>query len=530
MLVTAGLAVFGVATYQLYARSQYDRLDDQLRASAGAVVEPAGPRRRGLSARRARPRVRRRLAGGRRPGRQGAAADGRPSLPAAVVPLGHLRRAARRRRRRGRQHRPVEHRAPCPTCDDAVDRTGPAAGSSAPARPSGSGRWRVYAGPADRLAGNTVVVAVPLDRGDARRCAGWSSSKARPASPCSSLLAAGAWLILRRGLRPLEQMATSARSITAGDLSQRVTPADGRTEVGQLGLALNTMLGEIEAAFAERDATEHRLRQFLADASHELRTPLTSIQGFAELFRLGERAGARRGRPAGHPAPHRGGVGPHEDAGRGPAAPGPARPDPTGRAGARSTSPCWPPTPAATRWPPLPTGRSPSTPRSRSWSSATSDHLRQAIANLVTNALRHTPGRHADRGERPRRRNGRGDRGRARPRAGPRRRGPGPRLRPLLAGRPGPGRARAPASAWPSWPASPPSTAAKRRRRQRRGWRRGLHPALTARAYSFTSNRHERRAFLTSPLHRFGPRADGPEGSESRCRRRRAEPCRSPVA
>jgi two-component system, OmpR family, sensor kinase len=100
-------------------------------------------------------------------------------------------------------------------------------------------------------------------------------------------LAVGAWLILRRGLRPLEHMATSARSISAGDLSQRVAPADGRSEVGQLGLALNTMLGELEGAFAERDATEHRLRQFLADASHELRTPLTSIQGFAELFRVG---------------------------------------------------------------------------------------------------------------------------------------------------------------------------------------------------------------------------------------------------
>ena len=47
------------------------------------------------------------------------------------------------------------------------------------------------------------------------------------------------------------------------------------------------MLGEIEVAFREREATERRLRQFLADVSHELRTPLTSIQGFAELFRLG---------------------------------------------------------------------------------------------------------------------------------------------------------------------------------------------------------------------------------------------------
>jgi two-component system OmpR family sensor kinase len=81
-------------------------------------------------------------------------------------------------------------------------------------------------------------------------------------------------------------MATTARSITAGDLSHRVDAVDERSEVGQLGLALNTMLGDLEGAFRERELTEQRLRQFLADASHELRTPLTSIQGFAELFRL----------------------------------------------------------------------------------------------------------------------------------------------------------------------------------------------------------------------------------------------------
>src|SRR5581483_5955228 len=89
-----------------------------------------------------------------------------------------------------------------------------------------------------------------------------------------------------------------ARSITAGNLSERVSPSEGRTEVGQLGLALNTMLGELESAFGERDRTEQRLRQFLADASHELRTPLTSIQGFAELFRMG---GGGDERPAGEP-------------------------------------------------------------------------------------------------------------------------------------------------------------------------------------------------------------------------------------
>jgi two-component system OmpR family sensor kinase len=54
-----------------------------------------------------------------------------------------------------------------------------------------------------------------------------------------------------------------------------------------LGLALNAMLGQIERAFAERQASQDRLRRFVADASHELRTPLTSIRGYAELFRIG---------------------------------------------------------------------------------------------------------------------------------------------------------------------------------------------------------------------------------------------------
>jgi two-component system OmpR family sensor kinase len=57
--------------------------------------------------------------------------------------------------------------------------------------------------------------------------------------------------------------------------------------VGQLGQAFNAMMGEIQQAFTARDATEARLRQFLADASHELRTPLTSIRGYAELYRMG---------------------------------------------------------------------------------------------------------------------------------------------------------------------------------------------------------------------------------------------------
>jgi two-component system OmpR family sensor kinase len=82
-------------------------------------------------------------------------------------------------------------------------------------------------------------------------------------------------------------MAKTADEIAGGDLSQRVSPSEGRTEIGRLGHALNTMLSKIESAFAERQRSEDRLRRFVADASHELRTPLTSIRGYAELFRRG---------------------------------------------------------------------------------------------------------------------------------------------------------------------------------------------------------------------------------------------------
>jgi two-component system OmpR family sensor kinase len=95
------------------------------------------------------------------------------------------------------------------------------------------------------------------------------------------------WWTVRRGLKPLEEIERTAGSIAAGDLSRRVDLADPRTEVGRLGEALNVMLGRIEGAMDERLASEEALRRFLADASHELRTPLTSIRGYAELFRRG---------------------------------------------------------------------------------------------------------------------------------------------------------------------------------------------------------------------------------------------------
>ena len=100
-------------------------------------------------------------------------------------------------------------------------------------------------------------------------------------------LALLSWLIVRLGLRPLDRIGDTAGAIAAGDLSRRVSPATSSTEVGRLGIALNAMLDRLEQAFREREASENRLRRFLADASHELRTPLASIRGYAELFRIG---------------------------------------------------------------------------------------------------------------------------------------------------------------------------------------------------------------------------------------------------
>ena len=133
-------------------------------------------------------------------------------------------------------------------------------------------------------AARVLVVAIPLDRDAADAEPPRRHRGDRLRSSCSRALAVAAWLLIKRDLRPLETMAVTADAIAAGDLTRRVQPAEPRTEVGRLGLSLNTMLSRIEEAFAERAATEEKLRRFLADASHELRTPLTSIRGYSEVF------------------------------------------------------------------------------------------------------------------------------------------------------------------------------------------------------------------------------------------------------
>jgi two-component system OmpR family sensor kinase len=106
----------------------------------------------------------------------------------------------------------------------------------------------------------------------------------------AGLVALGLWLV-RLGLRPLDAIGDTAAAIAAGDLSRRVERADDRTEVGRLGQSLNAMLTQIESAFRAQEASERKLRRFVADASHELRTPLAAVRAYAELF---DRGAAKR--------------------------------------------------------------------------------------------------------------------------------------------------------------------------------------------------------------------------------------------
>jgi len=101
------------------------------------------------------------------------------------------------------------------------------------------------------------------------------------------LLALVTFWVLRLGVRPIKAMTATATAIAGGDLSHRVPDVRSGTEAGELGQALNAMLGRIEESFAQKEESEARLRRFAADASHELRTPVTTIRGYAELYRRG---------------------------------------------------------------------------------------------------------------------------------------------------------------------------------------------------------------------------------------------------
>lgn len=143
--------------------------------------------------------------------------------------------------------------------------------------------------------GAVVAVAIPLS---GVRDTLWALVAAQAGVVGLGLFLAGGAgaLIVRATLRPLNRVAATATRVTELPLDRgevalavRVPAADTdpRTEVGQVGAALNRMLGHVADALAARQASETRVRQFVADASHELRTPLAAIRGYAEVARRG---------------------------------------------------------------------------------------------------------------------------------------------------------------------------------------------------------------------------------------------------
>src|SRR5947208_8179920 len=136
--------------------------------------------------------------------------------------------------------------------------------------------------------GSKLVVAAPLNEVEASLHHLLVIELLVSLGVLAAIVGLGLWLV-RVGLRPLARIEQTAGAIAAGDLSRRIENVDERTEIGRLSAALNAMLGQIERAFAERTASEQRLRRFVGDASHELRTPLASVQAYAELFERGAR-------------------------------------------------------------------------------------------------------------------------------------------------------------------------------------------------------------------------------------------------
>jgi two-component system OmpR family sensor kinase len=144
---------------------------------------------------------------------------------------------------------------------------------------SGGGHYRVRASIERQAPNEVLVIAAPLSGVESTLHRLLLIEMLATLTVLAAIAALGLWVV-RLGLRPLSEIESTAAAITAGDLSQRVEHADSRTEVGRLGLALNAMLERIEAS-------DQRLRRFVADASHELRTPLAAVRAYAELFTRG---------------------------------------------------------------------------------------------------------------------------------------------------------------------------------------------------------------------------------------------------
>ena len=157
----------------------------------------------------------------------------------------------------------------------------------------GLGDYRILAISGPR--GESLVIGLPLSEVDAATRQLIIVILVVSALGIAATVIAGR-LLIRWELRPLERVAEMATRVSElpldkgqVDLADRIDEkdADSRTEVGRVGNAVNVMLGHVGRALTSRQASEDKVRRFVADASHELRTPLASIRGYAELTRRG---------------------------------------------------------------------------------------------------------------------------------------------------------------------------------------------------------------------------------------------------
>jgi len=181
---------------------------------------------------------------------------------------------------------------PLPATDDLVAGGAPSFGEIHD-RDAVDGSLRYRAVIEHGLRDTTILLAAPLTEVDAAIGALIRDLLLIGLAALAAVVSLG-WLILRRGLQPLEAMSAAAGAIAAGDLTVRARQPHDGSEVGRLAGAFDGMLDRIEAAFAEeraaraaKEASEVRLRRFVSDASHELRTPLTTLRGYADLYAAG---------------------------------------------------------------------------------------------------------------------------------------------------------------------------------------------------------------------------------------------------
>ncbi len=184
-------------------------------------------------------------------------------------------RSAAGRRLTGRRRRIVVGRS-----------SGPAPPPRRPVRPScrpacGTTTASSRSGPSSTTA---PASPSPPGRATCRRPSRSSLGHGRSVRGVPRVAVVGVVVVVRRALRPLDEVTATARSIADGDRGRRLRPARTDTEIGRVAAAFDEMLDAVEGAEAQAVAAEERVRGFLSDAAHELRTPVAGVRAAADTL------------------------------------------------------------------------------------------------------------------------------------------------------------------------------------------------------------------------------------------------------